>query len=179
MSSSPEDATLPSSIPSVPAPHAWVVVRSRPRCEKKILGFAEEAGWPCYLPLRDRVHHYGSRRRSFASPLFPGYIFIAIGQSDLLRLQQNQYVSRVLMAVDQETLVRQLRSLETALARQDIADVLPFIQTGNVVRVVAGPMRGVEGVVQRVKGKTRVILNIDMIQQAVAVEVDSTVLGPA
>lgn len=179
MNSRPEDEVCPSSIPPVVAPHAWVAVRSRPRCEKKILRFANEQGWPCYLPLRERVHQYGSRRRAFSSPLFPGYMFAAIKPHDMRILRQNQYVSRVLTTADQEDLDRQLRSLESALARHAIADVLPFIQAGNLVRVTAGPMRGVEGVVQRVKGKTRVVLNIDMIQQAVAIEIDSAVLGPA
>ena len=50
---------------------------------------------------------------------------------------------------------------------------------GNRVRVTSGPLRSLEGVIQRVKGQTRVIINVDMIRQAMAVEVDSAVLEPA
>lgn len=65
------------------------------------------------------------------------------------------------------------------LASQDLVEVMPFLERGRRVRVTAGPLRGLEGMVQRVKGRTRIVLNVDMIRQAVSIEVDSACLGPA
>jgi hypothetical protein len=40
-------------------------------------------------------------------------------------------------------------------------------------------MKGLEGIVSKIKGKTRVIISVDMIRQSVAVEVDGAWLAPA
>jgi transcription antitermination factor NusG len=53
------------------------------------------------------------------------------------------------------------------------------LEKGQRVTVTHGPLRGLEGLVQRTKGRLRVVVNVDMIQQSVAVEIDSRDLVPA
>ncbi len=48
----------------------------------------------------------------------------------------------------------------------------PFLKVGQKVRVQHGPFCGAEGVLIRHAAATRVVLCMDIIQQAVAVEVD-------
>lgn len=43
------------------------------------------------------------------------------------------------------------------------------LSKGSHVRIIDGPFMGVEGIVARVKNKMRVILNVEMIGQAIAV----------
>jgi transcription antitermination factor NusG len=42
-----------------------------------------------------------------------------------------------------------------------------------LVKIIAGPFMGVEGLVTRIASKTKVILNVDMIGQAIAVETEA------
>jgi transcription antitermination factor NusG len=88
-------------------------------------------------------------------------------------------VANLLDVVDQEKLVEQLRQINHALTVGEVVEVMPYLETGRPIRVTGGVMKGLEGVVSRVKGKTRVIINVDMIRQSVAVEVDSAWLAPA
>jgi transcription antitermination factor NusG len=162
-----------------PAEMAWVVVHARPRCEKKIADYLQRQGLRSYLPLRRKTHRYGNRERIFLSPLFSGYLFCVLGNAQHATVAQNRYVANVLDVLDQASLVDQLRQVEAALAAGQITEVLPYLVSGHRVRVSHGPLRGVEGVIQRVKGQTRVIINVDMIRQAMAVEVDSAMLEPA
>lgn len=163
----------------VPGPdRSWVVLHTRPRCEKKIADFCERNTIPVYLPLRAKAHRYGSRERVFLSPLFPGYAFCITTQPQRMLVRQNRHVANVLDVLDQETLVSQLRQIQQALAVGDVAEVMPYLETGRPVRVTGGPFKGLEGIVARVKGRTRVVINVDMIRQSVAVEVDSTYLAP-
>ncbi len=174
------DALHPDSIMTLPpAGMAWAVVHARPRCEKKIAEYLHQQGLRCYLPLRRKTHRYGNRERIFMSPLFSGYLFCVLGPAQRAMVAQNRYVANVLDVMDQANLVDQLRQVESALAGGHITEVLPYLVTGHRVRVSHGPLRGVEGVIQRVKGQTRVIINVDMIRQAMAVEVDSAMLEPA
>lgn len=156
----------------------WIVVHARPRCEKRVEEFAQRGGLRWYLPLRRRTHRYGSRVRSFTTPLFPGYVFCVVDDAAARTLRQNRHVANVIDTADQEGLVRQLEQVERALTAGDVLDVLPFVEAGKRIRVVDGPLKGIEGYVQRVQGPARVFLNVDILQCAVVVEVDSSHLGP-
>ena len=55
----------------------------------------------------------------------------------------------------------------------------PYLVIGERVRIKAGPMTGMEGVLVRKKSNFRVVLALDVIMQCVAVEVDADDLEPA
>ena len=155
-----------------------MVLHTRPRCEKTIADYCERQGMPVYLPLRRKIHKYGGRERVFFSPLFPGYTFCVVTPVERSTVRQNRYVANLLDVLDQVQLVDQLVQIRRALAVGDTVEVLPYLETGKRVRVTGGPFKGLEGNVARVKGKTRVVINVDMIRQSVSAEVDSAYLAP-
>ena len=53
-------------------------------------------------------------------------------------------------------------------------DPSPYITEGNRMEIVRGPLKGLQGILIEKKGVYRFILSIDLIQQAVACEVDAT-----
>jgi len=156
----------------------WVVLHTRPRCEKKAEDFCRRNDIPVYLPLQRKLHRYGARERAFWSPLFPGYVFCAATAPQQSTLRQNQHIANVLLVHQPIVLLQQLNQIRQALSLGDVVEVLPYLETGKSVSVSGGAFKGLEGVVVRVKGKTRVVINVDMIQQAVSVEVDSCYLKP-
>lgn len=158
--------------------HAWVVVHTRPRCEKKLAEAARRQTILTYLPVHRRTHQYGVRERTFTSPMFPGYLFAYPHVVGRRWLMQNRHAANLLEVSDQRQLVEQLRQLHTALQSGHLMEVLPYLESGRRVRVLAGPLRGLEGMIVRVKGQTRMVLNVDMIRESVSVEVDSSMLSP-
>ncbi len=158
-----------------PAPdgHAWFILHARPRAEKKIRDHYQREGWTIFLPLRCKEHRYGGRVRVFWSPLFAGYVFGCFPEKHRYKLKQDHHVANVLPVVDQATLVDQLQQIRQAVACGEMLEVMPGVKTGTRVRITAGPFKGVEGIVEKVEGKTRVIVGIEMIQQAVAIGVES------
>lgn len=157
----------------------WVVAHARPRAEKRITQICRSRGMPFYLPLRERTHVYGSRRRTFSSPLFSGYVFCCTTMADRAWLRQNQHVANLLEVADQQGLLIQLRQVQLAIAAGQIIEVLPYLEAGKRVRVIAGPLKGLEGVVVRGKGRMRIVVNVDLIQQSIVTEIDGDALAPA
>jgi len=47
-----------------------------------------------------------------------------------------------------------------------------FLQSGDVVRVVQGPLRGYGGIVVRTKNQTRLVICVSLLYRSVAVEID-------
>jgi transcription antitermination factor NusG len=52
----------------------------------------------------------------------------------------------------------------------------PFLQSGVRVEVRAGPMRGVQGIVENRIGVNRLVLQVKMLGRAVSVEIDPGLL---
>ena len=158
---------------------AWLVIHARPRAEKKIVLFCQTRNFASYLPVRSKTHIYGNRKRTFSSPLFPGYVFCCVDPAGRTLLRQNQHVANVLDVYDQAGLLAQLHQVQQVLSAGQIVEVLPYLEAGHRVRVPGGPLKGLEGVVLRAKGRTRIVLNVDMIVQSVVAEIDGDLLVPA
>jgi transcription antitermination factor NusG len=56
------------------------------------------------------------------------------------------------------------------------AEPHPFLRCGDRVRVMAGPLRGVEGLLVRKKNWCKLLLSVEMLQRSVAVEVDAAMV---
>ena len=72
----------------------------------------------------------------------------------------------------EDVLVHELDQIRMALKVDETLGAADALETGRKVRIKGGPFMGVEGVVASAKKKGLVRLNIDMIGQAVLVEVD-------
>lgn len=167
-----------SALAPPPGGFHWCVVHTRPRCEKKLLAVCEERGLFGYCPCLTRTHRYGNRERTTLVPMFSGYMFCVADAGGQQWVRQNRNAARLLPVSDEEVLARQLIAVQVALETEEIVEVLPFLQKGRTVRICSGSMKGVEGVVHDVKGKTRVLLQIEMIQQSVVIDLDSREVVP-
>jgi transcription antitermination factor NusG len=49
----------------------------------------------------------------------------------------------------------------------------PFLKSGDRVRVTAGPLQGLEGILLRKKNLWKLVLSVEILQRSVAVEVDA------
>ena len=71
---------------------------------------------------------------------------------------------------------RELTNLRLALEAGDRIDPYPFLKKGVRVEVTSGPLRGLEGLVEERCGVHRLILQIEMLGQAVSLEIDASQL---
>ena len=52
------------------------------------------------------------------------------------------------------------------------AQAHPFVTSGDTVRICAGPLSGVTGILERFKNQCRVILTVQALQKALSIEVE-------
>jgi transcription antitermination factor NusG len=154
----------------------WYVLHVRPRCEKKMAEFCRLNHFSHYLPLRQETKIYQRRRVTVEKPLFPGYVFVTFDPDGRLSLLKTNNIVRILKPESRRQLLHELAQIRKALAVEPDLSPVSALREGYHVRITGGPFMGVEGVVRTVKGKTKVCLNVDMIGQAVAVEVDRAFL---
>ena len=157
----------------------WHVLHVRPRCEKKMADYCRTHGLEHYLPLREETKVYQRRRVTVQKPLFSGYVFAVFGSDDRALVLKSNAVVRILDVTDQRQFVDEVAQIRAALLVDPTLGACEAFKQGSRVRIGGGPFQGLEGVVQTVKGKTRVLLNVEMIGQAVPVEVSMELLEAA
>lgn len=156
------------------SPLLWHVAHTRPRCEKKLLQFCEREKLAASLPCYASAHKYRSKTVVFQKPLFPGYVFLQLAAGQRQTVSQNKHLATLLEISDQELFVRQLDEIHRALATNLEIRLAPDIGEGKRVKIKTGPLRGVEGWVEKRHGVNTVLLRLDFIGQAAAVKIDAS-----
>ena len=67
----------------------------------------------------------------------------------------------------------QIQAVKTLVFHKMELDPCPYLSAGDRVRIVRGPLRGLEGILIEKKNKYTFVLSVDLIQQSVACEIDA------
>ncbi len=87
-------------------------------------------------------------------------------------------VLRILPVNDGLRLLADLRQIERLIQANVPLTVESRLQAGRNVRVRNGPFAGLEGVVLRRRGETRLLVSVNFLQQGASVEIDDFRLEP-
>lgn len=156
----------------------WFVAHTRPRCEKKLADYCRRAAFETTLPLYRSVKKYRGKTVVFEKPFFPGYVFLRLPRYARSKVLQSDYVANLLDVPVQDEFEEQLQSILQALESEYDVQLAPTLQPGVRVRIRGGPLRGLEGYVERRQGLVQVHLRLDFISQAAAVALDADLLEP-
>ncbi len=131
-----------------------------------------------YLPLRSETKTYQRRKVTVEKPIFRGYVFAGIEDGQRETVLKSNNMVRIIDVGDQDAFLRELGQVRKALDIDPTLGATSAFTRGKHVRIIGGSFRGLEGVVTSVKGATRVVLNVNMIGQGVAVDADMDMLEP-
>ena len=155
----------------------WIVIYTKSRREKKIAHYCTIEKIKYYLPLEQRMKLYGRKKVQTTLPLFPGYLFCIVNKKEQYKLLLTHQVAKILNVSNQFNLVEDLEKL--FVAESCNLNLIPWGLSveGKKARIEVGPMRGVEGIISRIKGEYRIILNVNFIKRAAAVEIDRSYIS--
>jgi transcription antitermination factor NusG len=159
----------------------WFAVYTTPRHEKYVNEILAERGIETFLPLfRTARQWQKSRPVVLELPLFPTYIFVRIAREARVAVLSMPGVLSIVGSPREPWPLPDLEieALRSGLLERKI-EPYPYLIQGERVRITAGMMAGVEGVLVRKKNDLRVVLSLDMIMRSVAVEVDAGDIEPA
>lgn len=151
----------------------WWVAHTKSRNEKALANDLITREIPYFLPMTWTVTRRSRRPVKSLMPVFTGYMFFC-GRDDDDRVEvlRTHRVANIIEVPDQIELVTELSHLEKAVKAGAPLTQHHFVKKGQWVRVTAGSLMGLEGIVEDLKGMTRLILQIDMLGQATSVEID-------
>jgi len=154
----------------------WYAVYVKPRHEKQIAAMFRGKGYEPFLPM----YKSGGARAS-ELPLFPCYVFCRFNPDDRLPIL---IVPGVFFIVGVGKTPAPIAEDEMSALRAVVASGYPLrpypsMKTGDKVQISAGPLRGVEGHIERTLHNAQLIVSISLLQRSVAVSIDSECVVPA
>jgi transcription antitermination factor NusG len=167
------------------APDArWYALHTYSRHEKRVHQDLGVRAIESFLPLYETVHRWknGCKVR-VELPLFPGYLFVRIDPRERFKALN---IPGAISIVGSLNGPWPLPDAEILCLRSSLQSCKfephPYLTVGQKVRIKSGPLADMTGFLVRQSGGLRVVLSVDLIQQAAAVEVnvdDVEAIGPA
>lgn len=154
----------------------WLLIQSKPREENRALINLCRQGFECRLFQIEKVKRRNGFKLARLEPLFPRYIFVYWPSVGVPRWRQLNYtygVSHIVRFghqwawVDNELIL----SLEQQLNYLRTHRIQAF-QPGAKVRIVDGPLKGLEAIFEMPRGEDRAIILLDFLNRSVRSEID-------
>jgi transcription termination/antitermination protein NusG len=174
------DGTRSGATGGVSAAAAWFAVWTRARHEAMVRQQLEGRGVEAFLPTVTRWSHWKDRKKRVDWPLFPGYCFARIDPAESLRVLSCTGVVSLVSFEGRPAPIgdHEIASVRTLVDSDLRFDPCPFVQEGDPVEVVRGPLRSVVGRLVRKGAHARLVISVGLIGQGVMVDVEAGDVRP-
>lgn len=156
----------------------WYVVYTSYNSEKKIFQELNKRNIDAFLPTTKKIRQWSDRKKEVECPLFPNYLFVNVPPENLWTVLM---VNGVIKFVSFEGKPAIVSDVEVDLVRRVVlyANGITMegcngnYSKGQKVRVNRGPLQGLKGVIAFEKTKTRLCLQLNIINQVLSIDIDA------
>ncbi len=168
------DETVP------PNPPCWFALWTRSRHEQVVAEQLRHKHLDVFLPTVTRWSRWKDRRKQIDWPLFPGYCFARFDPRDRLPVLKCTGVVNIVSLDGEPAPIpeQEIEAIRRLVTSELAYDPCPFIREGMLVEVIHGPLKGVYGRLVRKGTHARLVLSVELVGQAVSVEVDAADVRP-
>lgn len=164
--------------------HAWYALWTQSHCEQLVDDQLRAKGFTTFLPTMRTWSRRRGVQRLITVPMFSGYLFVghAIDKAACVEIAKTRGLVRILG--ERWDRLSPIPAEEIEALRRLVAsdlEVMPhaFLREGDRVRLDAGLLAGLEGILVRTKPKRGLfVLSVELLHRSVAVEVDCTLVTP-
>lgn len=152
----------------------WFAIHTRYQHERIVESGLAGKGFRTFLPTYKEIRSWGDRRKVISTPLFPGYMFASDARERRLDILTVPGACGVVSIQGIPAPIPQ-EDMETVMKVAACAESLrphPFLRRGDMVKVISGPLSGIDGVLVKEKGGCWVVISIQLLGRSAAVAVD-------
>lgn len=160
----------------------WHAVYVKSRAEKKAQTELQFKEIETFLPLQRKLRQWSDRKKWVETPLISGYLFVRASRKEYdLVLQSNYIVSYVRFegkaAIIPDNQIDYLRLMLKQYGAE-IEITREKLKPGQKIEVIAGPMIGLRGKLQKIKGKNKVAVELEELGYSAMVEILAEDIAP-
>jgi len=157
----------------------WFAILTRTGREKSATVLLENTGFECYLPAIKFTRKWSDRMKEIELPMFPGYLFCRMNPQNRLPVLMTPGVIQIVgvgktpIPVEEQEIAAIQRVGKSGISIMP----WPYLQVGQIARIEYGPLRGMTGIVARIKSGLKLVLSVSLLQRSIAVEIDRSWIG--
>lgn len=159
----------------------WYAIHTRSRFEQKVFDGLRGKSIESFLPKMLVMSRRKDRRKKILVPLLPGYVFV---QSDLNNTEYLQILKTVGVVRMVGIKGRPAPAKEEEIASLMILDGTDrtvqnraYMNKGDRVMIMEGPLKGLVGYYLRHKGQSdKVVVSVDLLQRSLEIEIEDWAL---
>ncbi len=154
----------------------WFAVYVKSRSEKKVSKQLDDIGIESFLPLITRIKQWSDRKKKVEEPLFRSYIFVHISLSDYYNVLNVANVVKFVSFEKKPVAVpeNQIIAIKKYICDTDLHEIECEdldLKEGELVRIKTGQMKDLIGRFIEIKGKHRVVINIEAVGQSLPINI--------
>ncbi|SVB08180.1 uncharacterized protein METZ01_LOCUS161034 [marine metagenome] len=118
---------------------------------------------------------WSDRKKWVHFPLFRSYVFANIEINENIYVLQTIGVNKIVKFQEKISIIpdQVIDNIKNIIEGGYNVEQTDYFIKGDEVRVVSGPLKGLDGVVLDLRGANKIIIKIEAIQQAFSVEISS------
>jgi transcription antitermination factor NusG len=126
-----------------------------------------------FLPMR-QVEDNG-KKQSRNIPLFSGYVFCRCNPDAVPLIVTTPGVLRILSFGGVPALVEdaEICAIKQVISSGNDYRPAPYLRVGQVIRVLAGPLQGLRGILKEVKNRRTAVISVDLLMRSVEIDIGS------
>ena len=160
---------------------SWYALRTRTNHEFIARDQLRALDIPEFLPFYSRISNWSDRRKTLSRPLFPGYLFAQVDPRDPSPVWRAAAVIQIIGlrgaggsagngAIDPATIDNLMRATADPSRVEPAEYPAQGFARGELVTITRGPLAGLRGTIERTKTARRLIVAVDILARACAVE---------
>jgi transcription antitermination factor NusG len=158
----------------------WFALRIRSKHERVASEHLRHRGYEEFSPTYKAETQWSDRKKVADRFLFPGYVFCRLDPNHRLPVLTIPGVVGIVGFGQGASPIpdSEIERIRTMTASGLLVTPWPFLQVGQWVILERGPLAGLEGILEEVKGEARLVVSIELLQRSVSTEIDRTWVRP-
>src|SRR5580692_11679273 len=146
----------------------WFAILARTGRERNATLLLENTGYECYLPVSKFVRRWSDRVKETEVPLFPGYFFCRLNPHNRLPVLTTPGVIGIVgvgktpIAIEEQEIAAIQRAGKGGIPIMP----WPYTQVGHVAQIKEGPLKGLTGIVVKVKSGAKLVLSVSLLRRS-------------
>jgi transcription antitermination factor NusG len=143
-------------------------------CESKVAAHLKAVGVEVFLPDYASRRQWCDRVKVIRSPLFPGYLFGRFQRKPSGEALAAPGLAHIVGFADGPAPIpdEEIESVQRMVQSGLNLCGCPMLKSGRRVRIRSGPLKGVEGHLERIKSQFRLVVSVELLGRSIAAEVD-------
>ena len=164
-------------------PKRWVAVLVQMNCEKKVASKLDKLGVTNYVPIQKEEHQWSDRKKTIERVVIPMIVFVYLSSNEEDDFRKLPFILKFITYPGSKELAtpipdEQIANLKTLLekAPNQVCFESRVIHEGDKVKIIKGPLKGLEGYVIQENATSLLVLEIELLG-CVKLKIDKSFLS--